>query len=370
MNDLPTRDWIHQWSGKKWPDIRSNFRATVISDPYAAQYDRQKMADGWFDDHMPDLNQQNKLLATYLIQNTLWWIEYAGIDGIRMDTYPYPDQQFMADWTKAVKEEYPRFNIVGEVWVNSPAVNAYWLQGFANRDGYQSYLPSVTDFPVYFAIVQALNEEGGWDSGLTRLYTVLSQDFLYANPAGHVTFLDNHDLNRFYHDIGKDLAKFKMGLTFLLTTRGVPQLYYGTEILFDKDASSHPNVRLDFPGGWPGDKIDAFTAKGRTAEQNEAFDFIKSLANWRKGKKVIHEGKLMQFVPENNVYVYFRYTDTETVMVVMNGNKERQTMQTDRYTERLHSFTTAKNILSGETITLGPDMQIPAKTALVLELVK
>lgn len=368
INDLPAKDWIHQWEGKKWPAFRSNFRAPAISDPYASQYDRQYMADGWFDDHMPDLNQQNKLLATYLIQNTLWWIEYAGIDGIRMDTYPYPDKQFMADWTKAVMEEYPKFNIAGEVWVPTAATTAYWLAQNPNRDQYQSYLPSSTDFPFCFSVAAALNEEGGWETGLSKLYYMLSQDFVYANPAGNVTFMDNHDLNRFFFDVKKDLPKFKMGLAFLLTTRGVPQLYYGTEILMDGNAGSHPDVRKDFPGGWPGDPVNAFTQDGRTAAQNEAHDYIRKLCNWRKTKPVIHAGKLMQFIPEDNVYVYFRYDENETVMVVMNGNTTEKTVSTTRFAERMQGFTKAKEILSDKTISDLGKLTIPEKTTLVLEL--
>jgi glycosidase len=328
------------------------------------------MANGWFDDHMPDLNQQNNLLATYLIQNTLWWIEYAGIDGIRMDTYPYPDKQFMADWTKAVMKEYPTFNIVGEVWINSPATSAYWLAHTSNRDNYKSFLPSSTDFPFLFSVAPALNEDSGWDTGLARLYNMLSHDFVYAKAEGNVTFLDNHDLNRFYFDVKKDIKKYKMGLAFLLTTRGIPQLYYGSELLMDGDAASHPDVRKDFPGGWPGDQVNAFSQAGRTADQNEAFEYVKQLCNWRKSKKVIHEGKLMQFVPEDNVYVYFRYTDNETVMVVMNGNKTDKLISTSRFAERIKEFKTAKNIITGQSINTISSITIPAQTALVLELGK
>ncbi len=367
MQDLPVRDWIHQ-PDSAWPSYRSNFRSSVISDPYASEYDRRRMNNGWFDSHMPDLNQQNPLLATYLVQNSLWWIEYAGIDGIRMDTYPYPDPAFMSRWCGAVLAEYPQFGIVGEVWVDSQPITGYWLAGTTNRDGYVSQLPSTTDFPVYFAVPKALNEPAGWDTGLARLYNTLAQDFAYRNPAGHVIFLDNHDLGRFYYEVGKDLNKFKMGLAFLLTTRGVPQLYYGTEILFDRSGSSHPDVRLDFPGGWPGDPVNAFTAAGRTAGQNAAFDYIRTLANWRKGKKVIHTGKLMQFVPEDNVYVYFRYDDREAVMVVMNGNAEAKTIQTARYAERLKGYTRAKDVATGTALPQLDKITIPARTALVLEL--
>jgi neopullulanase len=369
MKNLPFKDWIHQFD-ENWPAYRSNFRLTVTSDPYASGYDRRKMNNGWFDSHMPDLNQQNRFLATYLIQNTLWWIEYAGIDGIRMDTYPYPDKQFMANWCKAVLEEYPTFSIVGEVWLESTAVTSYWAANSPASGQYKSYLPSVTDFPFYFSVAKALNEEGSWDKGLIRLYNLLSEDFVYANPAGNVTFLDNHDTNRFFYDVQKDLNKYKMGMAFLLTTRGIPQLYYGTEILMDRSGASHPDVRLDFPGGWPGDKVNAFTREGRTREQNEAFDYIKTLANWRKNKAVIHTGKLMQFIPEDNIYVYFRYSEQETVMVVMNANPTEKTLSTERFSERMTGFTKATNIMNGQVLSGLTTLTVPANTAWVLELAK
>jgi glycosidase len=259
---------------------------------------------------------------------------------------------------------------VGEVWLESTAVTSYWPAKSGTSEQYTSHLPSLTDFPFFFAVPRALNEEGGWDKGLVRLYNLLSEDFVYANPGGNVTFLDNHDTNRFFYDVQKDLNKYKMGMTFLLTTRGIPQLYYGTEILMDRSAASHPDVRLDFPGGWPGDKTNAFTGAGRTAAQNEAFDYIKTLANWRKSKEVIHSGKLMQFVPEDNIYVYFRYTDNETVMVVMNGNTTEKSLATKRFAERLQGFNQAKNVLTGEALKDINTLRLPANTALVLELAK
>ena len=224
VKDPPQKDWIHQFPTY----TTSNYRGGVISDPYHSKADSIKMLNGWFDRAMPDVNQSNPLFAQYLIQNSLWWIGYAGIDGIRMDTYPYPDKNFMAQWTKALTEEYPNFGLVGEVWLNSPSAVSYWQKGAKNKDGYQSGLQSVTDFPFCFSIPKALNEDAGWETGLARIYDMLSQDFIYADANNNLTFLDNHDMTRFFLSVGRDVNKLKMALTLLLTTRGIPQIYYGT----------------------------------------------------------------------------------------------------------------------------------------------
>jgi neopullulanase len=364
FRDLPEKNWIHQF-----PEFtRSNYRSTVISDPYHATSDLRRMNDGWFDTTMPDVDQTNPLFATYLIQNTIWWIEYAGIDGIRMDTYPYNDKDFMARWAQEVRAQYPAFYLVGEVWINSAATTAYWQHGVNNKDGYSSHLPSVTDFPLFFALPQALTEQGGWDTGLMRLYEVLSYDFIYPDPRNNLIFPDNHDLSRFYLLVGKDIRRFKMGLAFLMTTRGIPQIYYGTEILMDGDGAHHPNVRLDFPGGWPGDQTNAFTREGRTAEQNEAFDYLRTLLQWRKGAEVIHHGKLAHYIPEQNVYVYFRYSETSRVMVIMNGNDKDMELETERFAEHVKGAGSATNVLDGTSVPDIATLRVPALTTLILEL--
>ncbi len=364
VKDLPEKNWIHQF-----PEFtRSNYRSEVVSDPYQSSGDLKKMSNGWFDYTMPDVNQTNSLFAAYLIQNSLWWIEFAGIDGIRMDTYPYPDKKFMAQWAQQILEEYPRFNIVGEVLVNSKPMVGYWQQGAVNKDGYQSHLPSIIDFPLTNAVNAALNEKGTWDGGLSRLYTMLSQDFIYPDANNNVTFLDNHDMSRYYFNMGRDMKKFKMGLLFLLTTRGIPQLYYGTELLMDGDYSIHPTVRRDVPGGWKEDKVNSFISDGRTKEQNEAYDFMKKLLSWRKGKPVIHQGKLVQFIPEDNIYVYFRSLGNETVMVMMNGNEVEKKLKTERFAESMQGKTRAKNALTGETWSALDELTLPPMTALILEL--
>lgn len=363
MHDLPEKNWVHQF-----PEFtRSNYQSNVISDPYQSRYDREKMSNGWFDTTMPDVDQTNSLFATYLIQNSIWWIEHSGIDGIRMDTQPYPDKNFMSAWTKAIMTEYPRFNIVGEVWINSIPTTAYWQKGMTNKDGYQSNLPTVTDFPFCFTVPQALNEASGWDTGMRKLYTLLSQDFIYPDPNRNLTFLDNHDMTRFYLSVGKDVKKFKMGLAFLLTTRGIPQLYYGTELLMDGDGGYHPNVRKDFPGGWAGDTVNAFSKEGRTQEQNEAFEYVKALLNWRKDQPVIHQGKLVHFIPEDNVYVYFRLSDQKKVMVILNANASEKVLSTQSFSECLQGTATGRDVITKEEFKTS-SITIPAQTARILEL--
>ncbi len=362
--DLPEKDWVHQFPSF----TKSNFRGSVISDPYRSAEDLTRMNSGWFDNHMPDLNQVNPLLATYLIQNSLWWIGYAALDGIRMDTYPYPNKEFMARWARTVTEEYPSFYLVGEVWISAVPTTAYWQKGTINHDGYQSYLPSVTDFSLCEAIAMALNEKEGYDTGLARLYFLLSQDFIYSNANNLLTFLDNHDRTRFFNTVGKDVAKFKMGLAFLLTTRGIPQLYYGTELRVEGDYSSHPDVRRDFPGGWVNDNANAFTREGRTKEQNEIFDFTKKLLNWRKTNATFQGGRLIHYVPENNVYVYFRIMDSKRVMVVLNASEKEVTLNTDRFKESIAGATKAHEVISGNTLQSLTSLTLGARGVLILEL--
>jgi glycosidase len=362
MKDLPFKDWLNQHEQY----TNSNFRISTVLDPHAAKADQNVMVRGWFDKSMPDLNQQNKFLANYLIQNSLWWIEYASLDGIRMDTYPYPDKNFMADWCKAVRREYPRFTIVGEVWVNNPSMEAYWLTGSRNTDRYHGAVPSVTDFPLYYAIAPALNNKDG--EGLERIYNVISQDYLYMRPENNLIFTDNHDLGRFFNDVGRNLDKFKMGMAFLLTTRGVPQIYYGTELLMDGNGNPHPNVRKDVLGGWEKDSVNQFTEKGRTPQQNEAFNFIKKLGEWRKNKDAIHKGKLVHFTPSDNIYVYFRYTPKEKVMVIMNGNTSEKSLDTKRFAEELDKYKKGKEVISGQEITDISKIILPPLSTQIFEL--
>lgn len=366
--DLPAKDWVHQFD----EFTRTTYRSSTLLDPYGAKADKNLMSNGWFDKHMPDLNQQNPFLAKYLIQNSIWWAEYAGIDCYRIDTYPYPDLSFMNDWVKAMRKEYPNIGLFGETWVDEVPVQAYFAENNIKNLPFDSKLPGVTDFQLYFAMTKAFNEDFGWMNGVMHLYYTLAQDFLYKDPMRNVLFLDNHDLGRFYSTIKEDKQKMKMALTFLLTTRGIPSIYYGTEILMknDFDWGNHDKVREEFPGGWPEDKMNKFTEAGRTPEENEMVKYIQNLANWRKNTPAVHSGKLMQFIPENGVYVYFRYDETQTVMVILNTNKESQVLKTQRFSERMSGFTTAKNVISGEFLTEIKTISVPANSTLVLTLQK
>jgi glycosidase len=366
FKDLPSKDWIHQHDNY----FRSNFRGSVVSDPYASDADKNKMLTGWFDINMPDLNQKNTILATYLIQNTIWWIEFSGLDGIRVDTQPYPYKEFMSNWSKAVMTEYPEFNIVGEAWLQEIPITAYFQKDNKNRDGYNSHMPAVTDFPLHFAIASAFNEKEGWNEGLARLYTVLAQDFAYNDPNNLVIFPDNHDLNRYYETMGKDIRKYKMGLAYTLTTRGIPQIYYGTEIIMDgKEQDGHGFIRKDFPGGWASDTLNAFTAEGRTTEQNEAYNFLSTLLNWRKNNEIVAKGKLKHFLPEDGVYVLFRYTEKGAVMLILNNNEtDDKELNTDRFSEVMKSYSSGKEIITNQEISDLSTIKIQAKSAMVIEL--
>jgi glycosidase len=366
MKDLPSRDWVHQFSSF----TRTNYRASAYMDPYAAKSDAELMEKGWFDNTMPDLNQSNPLVETYLIQNSLWWIAYFGIDGIRMDTYPYPDKNMMSRWAKRVTDEFPGFFIVGEVWYQQEALTAYWSFGKNNSDGYQSNLPSVTDFPLSLATHRAFNEPDSWTDGLARFYLTLSQDFLYPDPSRNVIFLDNHDLPRFFTQTGMKPDIYKMALSFILTTRGIPQFYYGTEIVMEGDKSRGDGfLRQDFPGGWNGDNKNAFTDQKLSETEKDAYVFTKKLLNWRKGKDIIHNGKLKQFIPENNLYVYFRYNDKESVMIILNNNdKETRTITRDRYIEGMNGFKSGHEVITGTEINDLTSFKIAPKTTMIIEL--
>ena len=334
MKDLPTNDWINQWE----EFTQTNYTGAVVTDPYASNYDFDKMVKGWFVQSMPDLNQNNNLLMTYLIQQSIWWIEESDIDGIRMDTYPYPFKEPMAEWVAAIKNEYPSFYIVGETWLHAPSYEGYWQKrgGFVNKDGYESNLESVSDFPLYYAIQNAFVK----NEGLYKLYEVLAQDFVYPSPNDNKIFIDNHDVDRFFGTVKQDLNKFKMAMTFLLTTRGIPQVFYGTEIIMS-GMGDHGNLRQDFPGGWQGDSRNAFEEGGRTELENEAFTFTQDLLKWRKSKsELFKNGKLIHFIPEKEVYVYSRYTDGDRFIVVINNNDEaKQIDLTKRYSELGHTKT-------------------------------
>ena len=368
MNDLPTYDWLHQFPGY----ARTNDRKTTHFDPNASKLDAKICVDGWFVKSMPDLNQSSPLVMNYLTQNAIWWIEYADLDGFRVDTYPYADKESIAKWTKNITDEYPNFNIVGEAWMYTQAAISYWQKDspISRIQSYNSNLPSVMDFTLQDAITKVFNEDKAtWTDGMIKVYDNFSNDFLYANPNNLLIFTENHDTNRFNQIYKNDFKKYQMAMTLLATVRGIPQLYYGSEIGMDGDKNiGDGDIRRDFPGGWNGDTNNAFTKSGRTEEQNKFYDFTSKLFNWRKSKEVIHSGKMTHYIPENNVYVYFRYNEKESVMIVINNSNESQTFKTNRFAENIQSHQAGNDILSGKTIDLKNEITLEAKSVLVLEL--
>ncbi len=369
IKDLPARDWIHQF-----PNFtQSNYRMTTQFDINAADIDAQKCMDGWFVKSMPDLNQSNPKLLTYLIQNAIWWIEYADLDGLRVDTFPYNEKEGISKWCKAILNEYPYFNIVGEVWMQDQAQMAYWQKDskIGAIQSFNSNLPSVMDFTLYNACNSAFNEEeAAWDKGLIKVYDNFTNDFLYPNPNNIMTFLENHDTMRFNEIYKNDFKKYQLGMTLIATVRGIPQLYYGSEIGMagNKDKGGDAAIRQDFPGGWNGDPNNAFTNSGRTGEQKQYFDFTSKLLQWRKNNKAIHFGKMKHYVPENNVYVYFRYTDKQSVMVILNNSTKSQTIKTDRFRESIQNYSNGKEVMSGNNIELKNELTIDAKSVMILDL--
>ncbi|WP_396198395.1 glycoside hydrolase family 13 protein [Flavobacterium sp.] len=368
FKDMPTYDWFHQFPGYK----QSNYRMTTQYDTNASAIDAKLCMDGWFVPSMPDLNQSNPLVLNYLVQNAIWWIEYADLDGFRVDTYSYNDKAGIAKWTKAITDEYPYFNIVGEVWMHDQAQISYWQKDspIAKIQSYNSYLPSVMDFTMHDVFGNVFNEDNtNWNDGMFKFYENFVNDFLYDNPNNLLIFAENHDTNRFNQNYKNDLNKYKMAMTILATMRGIPQLYYGSEIGMAGDkGKGDADIRQDFPGGWASDKNNAFRASGRTAEQAKYFDFTAKVFNWRKSKSVIHNGKLMHYLPDNNVYVYFRYNDTESVMVVVNNSKDKQTLKLDRFKESLVSYSSGKDIISDANFDLKSELSIEGKSSLILEL--
>ena len=362
--DLPSKDWLNQWPSF----TRTNYREQTHFDPYVAQADKDIMVKGWFDFHMPDPNQKNPFVRNYITQSHIWWVEYAGVDAFRLDTYAYNDLEYMAEWAKAIKAEYPNLNSFGETWVHGVPSQSYFTDGRVVNQNIDTGLDGVTDFQALWSINEALNGKFGWTDGVVRLYNTFSYDYQYKDPSKNVVFLDNHDLNRFYSVVNEDFTKYKSGIAWLLTTRGIPQWYYGTEILMPGTTTPDGKVRLDFKGGWPEDKDNKFKPEGRTEKENEAFNYVRKLANYRKSSEALNSGKMMQFIPQDDIYVYFRYTDKQTVMMVMNGSEKEQTVKTERFAERTAGFKGAINIATDEILSDISQVKVPAKTTLILEL--
>ena len=365
INDLPMRDWLN------FPDeyVQTNHRLSTVYDPYASDYDRIRTTDGWFVRGMPDLNQRNPHLKKYLIQNSIWWIEESKIDGIRMDTHPYADAQAMADWIKAVELEYPYFNIVGECWYGNEASSAFWQKNSYVNHSFNPELPTVMDFALCLNAREAFNEETENRNGLNKIYDHLAMDFLFPDRSKILTFLDNHDTDRYLETLPENLDKWKQAQAFLLTSRGIPQIYYGTEILMNGTRANGGDgmIRLDMPGGFPGDTINVFTYEGRTPLQREAYDFLSKVLNYRRGNKVISEGSLKHFLPEQGIYVYQRSLGDDSIVVVMNGKDTEVKVDMKPTAEALPINTTFKDVLTGEVITIAPEMKFAGRALYILE---
>ena len=385
--DMPTKDWFNtpEWllpenqaqsvalktmdGDAKVNDkyLQTSYKLTPVVDPYASKIDMHETVDGWFVPTMPDLNQRNPHVIKYLIQNSIWWIETVGIDGIRMDTYPYADAKAMAHWMKVIGEEYPNFNTVGETWVTEPAYTAAW-QKDSKIAKENSYLPTVMDFAFYDRINQAKNEEtDDWWKGFNRIYNNFVYDYLYQKPSNVMAFLENHDTDRFLGE-GKDTVALKQALALLLTVNRTPQLYYGTEVLMNGTKNvTDGNVRKDFPGGFPGDTKNCFTREGRTQAENAMFDWLSRLLHWRQGNDVIIKGKQTQFIPYKGIYVIARQYNGKTVLTILNGNHKQAEMQLDRYAEVIGNATAARDVITGRTVKLDKKLSLKSRQALIIE---
>ena len=376
MKDLPFADWvndqknyeanINNWTYKTYTG--SNHRRTTNQDVYASKSDRKGNNEGWFVSDMPDLNQRNPFMANYIIQNSIWWIETLGLGGIRQDTYPYPDKNFMSNWAGAIMNEYPNFSIVGEEWSYNPLLVGYWQTGSKNKDGYESNLKSTMDFPMSKAIIEGINEKESWDKGLVKLYEGLANDFHYANPKDIMIFLDNHDKSRLYTEMKEDATKAKMALSYMLILPRIPQMYYGTEILMDDTANpgDHGLIRTDFPGGFIGDKINAFTGVGLSKKKREMQVFVSKLLNYRKKSKAIQQGKTIHFAPFMGTYFLFRIKDNEIVVHIINKNKKPITIDLKRYAEIGLENKTLRNVITDEEFVWQDKMILNERGSILL----
>lgn len=369
MKDLPFKDWVNNQDAFLNNEfVGTSHRRTVNQDKYASKKDRDAMSQGWFVPSMPDLNQRNPFMARYITQNSVWWIETLGLSGIRQDTYPYPDKQFMSDWAKAIMTEYPQFSIVGEEWSYNPLLIAYWQEGANNKDGYASNLRSTMDFAMQSNIVQALNDEESWNQGLVKIYEGLANDFAYASPKDIMVFPDNHDMSRIFTQLKGDVENTKMALGLMLTLPRIPQIYYGTEILMEdfKKPGDHGLIRSDFPGGWQGDAVNAFSGEGLNDQQKGMQDFLRELLNYRKTSLAIHDGETVHFIPENGVYVLFRKKGNETVVTILNKNENAMTLDLEKYEEIGLKNISMKDIISGKPVLWNKKLSLNEKGILIL----
>jgi glycosidase len=365
MKDLPAPDWIN-YTDKFVPTQHYH---TAVQDPYGSKEDADNFTRGWFVKSMPDMNQSNPLVANYLIQNNIWWIEYAGLSGLRIDTFGYSDKAFLGEYTKRLMAEYPNLNLVGEEWSTKVPVVAYWQRGKQNFDGFQAYTPSLMDFPVAEAMRKALADKKGGNV-FTDVYETLSLDYLYPEPGNLVLFADNHDMSRIYSEVGEDFDKYRMAMIFMMTAPRIPQFYTGDEILMTSAVGERNDAtyRTPFPGGWAGDKVDAFKGVGLGKKERTAQDFVRKLANWRKGQPVIHSGKMMHYGPQDNTWVYFRYNDEKKVLVAFNNNAREMSLDVDRFREMLSGVAGGTDALTGKTYDLREKLVLAPRAAIVLEL--
>lgn len=362
MHDLPCSSWINQSQDNH--EI-SNFRLSTQGDPHVAEVDLNRATKAWFDHTMPDMNLANPLVCNYFIQNSMWWIEEFGIDGIRQDTYPYPDKYAMAEWNKRINLEYPNFNMVGETWISSTAKVSYWQKDARNADGYNSELKTIMDFPLRDAICAAFNENVGWDTGMQRLYDVLADDYHYANTENLLVFAENHDCGRFLHCMQGNVDRQKMATAFLAAVRGIPQLYIGSEVLMDGDGGQHSEIRKDFPGGWAGDEQNFFTA--RPERENDMYEYTARLFKFRKTSEALCHGSLLHYLPQNNLYVLFRQTANENIMLILNASNEERTIDTKHYAQGLRGATKGHDVISDKNITT-ENLSVPAMSAALIKL--
>ena len=370
MKDLPFDDWLNyqKLNNSQEKLITSNHRRTTNQDLYASKKDSELMTQGWFVSAMPDLNQRNPFMANYLIQNSIWWIETLQLGGIRQDTYPYPDKDFMSDWAGAIMNEYPNFNIVGEEWSYNPLLVGYWQQGTHNKDGYVSNLKTTMDFPMQQGVVDALNEPESWATGLVKIYEGLANDFYYPNPESILIFGDNHDMDRVYTQLKKDLTNMQMAMSFYLLAPRIPQVYYGTEILKENSAKrgDHGLIRSDFPGGWADDAINGFTGEGLSNEQLQMQSFLRKLLNYRKNSEAIHHGKTIHFAPQNGIYLLSRFTENEQVILFLNKNENPAELDLNRFEELGLSGKKLLNIITNDELIWNDKLTFTQRGAVLL----
>ena len=363
IHDIPSKDWINN----QGEYTQTTHNRVSLHDIHTTNSEMSNFVDGWFVQTMPDLNHKNLFMTNYLIQNSIWWIEYANLSGLRIDTYSYHDKTFLTEFGKRIINEYPNFTFVGEEWSLNPSIVSYWQKDSPRHDNYISYTPSMMDFPLNSVLAKSLLEKEAWNTGLINIYEVISNDFLYGDPYNLVVFAGNHDMERIYNQLNENFSLYKMAMTYIYTTRGIPQIYYGTEILL-KGPPDHGSLRTDFPGGWDKDKINGFNGFGLTNEQMEAQRFTKQLLNWRKNNLAITKGTLTHYYPQHGVYVYFRKYNKELVMVLINNNTTDTYVSSNRFYEILGNKTQGISVLKKQVYDLAKDIHVPGKAALILDL--